>query len=695
MDWGKCHYLYERGDLLLNRVWLGISFSSTRSKSEIHILNHALNSLFVFWFNSNFRNIVHTVEIAQILLKYWSYSTFRPMQREIIEAVLEGHDTLGLLPTGGGKSICFQVPALATEGLCLVITPLIALMKDQVEGLKRKNIPAAAIYSGMNRNEMEVVMSNAKYGNLKFLYLSPERLLTDLILLNIEKMRVSLLAVDEAHCISQWGYDFRPAYLNISEIRKKIPRVPVLALTATATPEVVGDIQEKLEFSTQNVYQRSFERKNLTYIVQKEENKMGRLLKIINNIKGSGIIYMRSRKGTSDIADFLNKNKVGADFYHAGLDAKSRAEKQNSWMKGKTRIMVSTNAFGMGIDKPDVRFVVHLGIPDSLEAYFQEAGRGGRDEKQAWAALLYDQTDLLEAPENLKRQFPEISAIRTVYHALGNYFQLAIGSGKDTAFDFDFRDFCNSFSLNQSTTLSALRLLEKEGYLFISDLIDAESKVHVSASKEDLYKFQVEQVRYDKFIKTLLRSYSGIFTEFVSISEEELAKRTEGTTGQVTNTLKMLQQYELLKYKPRKKLPQLVFLTQRFEGRQVTLSPANYTTLIQNSEKRLNAITNYITNNTKCRSIQLLAYFGENQTTRCGKCDVCIERNKIALSELEFDTVLEQIKPLLMEKSLSIRELADQVNDASEDNIIKVVQWLLDNNKVTYDRARRLSWHRD
>lgn len=643
-------------------------------------------------FKRIFRTIVLTVDTTQILLKYWGYQNFRPMQKEIIESALEGNDTLALLPTGGGKSICFQVPALAMDGLCMVVTPLIALMKDQVEGLKRKGIKAAAIYSGMSHNEIEVAVSNAKFGALKFLYLSPERLESDLIKLNIEKMRVSLLAVDEAHCISQWGYDFRPSYLNVAEIRVRIPGIPVLALTATATPEVVKDIQEKLDFKSPNVFQQSFERKNLAYVVQKEENKLTRLLKIANNINGSGIVYMRSRKGTVEIADHLKKNNITADFYHAGLDTRMRSKKQEAWMKGETRVMVSTNAFGMGIDKPDVRFVVHLDIPDSLEAYFQEAGRGGRDGRQSWAALLYEKNDQLEAPKNLERQFPEQKVIRQVYHALGNYYQLAIGSGKDTTFDFDFRSFCSNYNLNPSTTQSALKFIEKEGYVFISDLVDTESKVFISASKDDLYKFQVEHIKYDKFIKTMLRSYPGLFTEFTSISEEELGRRVNCDTKRVVQLLSALQQFEIIKYKSRKSVPQLTFLTERLDGKSISLSPENYATLLKKSRERLGAILEFVSNNTKCRSVQLLAYFGEKQVARCGNCDVCIERNKIELSELEFDTVLNQIKPLLQKQPLPLRELAENVKGASEDKIIKVVQWLLDNEKITYDKSRRLSW---
>jgi len=407
------------------------------------------------------------MEIHQILLKYWGYNSFRPMQEEIILSVLGGKDTLALLPTGGGKSICFQVPTLTREGLCIVVTPLIALMKDQVENLKKKGIKASAIYSGMTKNEIEVVISNAVTGSLQFLYLSPERLETEIITMNIERMNISLIAVDEAHCISQWGYDFRPSYLKIAEIRKYLPLVPILALTATATTNVVEDIQNQLLFKSPNVFQQSFERKNLTYIVQKEEDKFNRLLKIIHRIPGSGIIYMRSRNKTQEIALFLKSKNISADFYHAGLEMKVRSKKQEAWMKGFVRIMVATNAFGMGIDKPDVRFVVHMDVPDSLEAYFQEAGRGGRDGQRSYAALLFDDADIIDSQQKLKMQFPPIKAIQQVYHALGSHFQLAIGSGKDTAFEFDINHFSTKYNFKSRPTLNAIKLLEKDGYLLL------------------------------------------------------------------------------------------------------------------------------------------------------------------------------------------------------------------------------------
>ena len=614
------------------------------------------------------------------------------MQEEIINSVLENKDTLALLPTGGGKSLCFQVPALAKEGLCIVVTPLIALMKDQVENLKRKGIKAVAIYSGMHRDEIDVAISNCLYNNVKFLYLSPERLETDLIKLNIEKMNINLIAVDEAHCISQWGYDFRPSYLKITEIRKYIPNVPVMALTATATPEVVQDIQQKLAFHTSNVFQVSFERKNLVYVVLKEENKLNRLLKVVNNLKGTGIVYLRSRKKTVEISEFLKKNNISAGFYHAGLDRKSRDIRQNSWMTGKTRVIVATNAFGMGIDKPNVRFVVHLDIPDSIEAYFQEAGRAGRDGKNSYAVLLYESADIINAKSNLDNQYPDYKTIRQVYHALGNFFQLAIGSGKETSFDFDISDFCNNYNFQYLTVINSLKFLEKEGYLLLNDIIEADSKIYFKAGKEDLYKFQVENIKYDKFIKVILRSYSGLFTEFVKINENEIARRTDLKPPDVEKILTVLEKFNILTYTKRKNKPQIVFLTERLDAKDIYISDEHYRNRKLASKKRLTSVLNYVENENKCRNLQLLAYFGEASTKRCGRCDVCIERNKIELSEYEFDIVLKQIKPLLKSKPCTIEELAAEVKGVNEDKIIKVIQWLLDNGKVFYDEQRKLSW---
>jgi ATP-dependent DNA helicase RecQ len=626
------------------------------------------------------------------LLKYWGYSSFRPLQEEIITSVLEGKDTLALLPTGGGKSICFQVPAMMMEGLCIVVTPLIALMKDQVENLKRKGIKAFAIYSGMHRDEIELAINNSIYWDVKFLYLSPERLETDMIKLNIERMKVCLIAVDEAHCISQWGYDFRPSYLKIVEFRRYLPNVPVLALTATATAKVATDIQKKLSFPQPNLFQQSFERKNLTYVVLSEEDKLRRLIKIANNLKGSGIVYLRSRSKTKNIAEFLQKNNISAGFYHAGLDRMTRDSRQNDWMKGKMRVMVATNAFGMGIDKPNVRFVVHLDIPDNLEAYFQEAGRAGRDGKPSYSIVLFEKADVIDLEKSVATKFPEIKTIRQVYQALGNFLQLPVGSGKDVSFEFDFSVFCNQYNFKPQTAFNSLKYMEKEGYLMLQEFSEAESRLFVKATKEDIYKFQVENVRFDKFIKTILRSYSGLFSDFIKINEDEIAKRLELSREKVEILLTELEKYQIATYLRHKGLPQVTFLAERTDAKDISISAEHYSDRKKEAERRLHSVLGYIENTTLCRSSQLLQYFNEPQSKRCGKCDVCIERNKIELSELEFDSVLKQVKPLLLEKSYSMEEIMNQIKNINEDKIIKVIQWLLDNDKITYDAEQKLSW---
>lgn len=620
--------------------------------------------------------------VKNILLKYWGYSSFRPMQEEIINSVMGRRDTLALLPTGGGKSVCFQVPALAMEGLCIVITPLIALMKDQVENLKRKGIKAVAIYSGMHPDEIEVAINQCVYGDTKFLYVSPERLETDLIKMNIGRMKVCLMAVDEAHCISQWGYDFRPSYLRIAGFRNLIPGIPVLALTATATEQVATDIQQKLTFKTPNLFRQSFIRQNLIYVVQQEENKLGRLLKIAKNLAGSGIVYMRSRRKTVEIAEFLIKNKISSGYYHAGLDRKTREFSQNAWISGEMRVMVATNAFGMGIDKPNVRFVVHLDLPDSPEAYFQEAGRAGRDGKLSYAVLLYEKADFMDASAFLLTRFPEIKVIRQVYHALGNFSQTPVGSGRDISFGFDLQALCNTYNLNSQSAYHSLRFLEKEGYIQISELSDGESRIFIKATKEDLYKFQVEKAKYDKFIKVLLRSYSGLFTEFTKISEDEIAQRAGMTREEVEKYLAGIEKYQVLTYLRRTTQPQITFLTERRDARDITISPEFYRVRKEEAEKRLKAVTDYVSHNHECRSLQLLAYFNEINNKRCGKCDVCIERNKIELSEMEFDSIREQIKQILNEKPCQVNEIALQLNNISAEKVIKVIQWLLDNNQV-------------
>ncbi|MCX6285274.1 MAG: RecQ family ATP-dependent DNA helicase [Bacteroidetes bacterium] len=630
--------------------------------------------------------------IQQILTKYWGYSSFRPLQEEIIQSVLKGEDTLALLPTGGGKSLCYQVPALAMDGMCLVISPLISLMKDQVDSLKSKGIAAAAVHSGMHPDEQERVLSNARFGAIKLLYISPERLATERIRELLRKTRINLLAVDEAHCVSQWGYDFRPPYLKIAEIRPFIQGTPLLALTATATPKVVKDIQEKLQFRREHLLRKSFERKNLTYVVFREEDKPGRLLKILNNFKGSGIIYVRNRRETKLIAEFLKKNSISADYYHAGLIQKVRDQKQNAWISEKVRIMVATNAFGMGIDKANVRVVVHMDLPECVESYFQEAGRAGRDEKQAYAVLLYENADLLGARKNLSQTFPELSTIRSVYQALGNFFQIPVGSGRDARFDMDLSAFASEYKFQTVIAYNSLKFLEKEGYIMLSDAIHRPSRIFVKADKETLYRFQVENEFYDILLKTILRSYTGVLTEFVGFSEAELARRAGISAEDLVKHLKRLEKLKLIDYTPASDKPQLVYLDDRLDGKDIRISPLYYQDRLNEAELRIEAMIHYAETSNKCRSQQLLAYFGEKTSKRCGRCDVCVERNKLGLNEMEFDGVLKLIKPVLKIGSADIGSLVAAASIFHEDKVILVVRWLMDNGKVSRDGEGKYKW---
>ncbi len=628
----------------------------------------------------------------QILLKYWGYSSFRPMQEEIIQSVLDGKDTLALLPTGGGKSLCFQVPAIAMEGLCLVVSPLIALMKDQVDNLTRRGIRAAALYSGMHPDEMNIVLDNCRHGSIKLLYVSPERLTTDKMRESLRRMKVNLLAVDEAHCVSQWGYDFRPPYLEIANIRPLIPGIAVLALTATATPAVVKDIQQRLGFKTENLFQKSFERKNLTYLVIREEDKMKRLLKILRKVTGPGIVYVRNRRETKEIAGFLQKNGIPADYYHAGLDQKLRDKKQNAWIKEEKRIIVSTNAFGMGIDKPNVRVVVHLDLPDSMEAYFQEAGRAGRDEKRGYAVLLYETSDILDARHNLNIAFPELSIIRSVYQALGNYLQIPVGGGKDLHFDFDLSTFADQYRFPSVTVYNSLRFLEKEGLVMLTDAFHNPSRIFIKAGKEDLYRFQVENEPFDHFIKTLLRSYSGILSDFVKFSETELARRSDLPLEKVVSTLKHLEKLQIIDYIRQTDNPQLIYLQERYDPKDLSISPEHYQNRLKDAVARMESMIAYVESTHKCRSQMLLAYFGETDTRRCGKCDVCIERNKISLNELEFDNIVGVLKPMLTSRPASLEEMVEAVGNTNEDKVLRAVQWLLDNEKIEPDETNKYCW---
>ncbi len=588
--------------------------------------------------------------LQSVLLKYWGFSAFRPLQEDIISSVLSGRDTLALLPTGGGKSICFQVPAMAMEGLCIVVTPLVALMKDQVQGLKNKDIKAVAIYYGLSKREIDVAIDNCVYGDYKFLYLSPERLTTDVIRSRIRKMNVSLLAVDEAHCISQWGYDFRPPYLRIAEIRELIPGTPILALTATATTQVVEDIQEKLSFANQQVFRKSFERKNLAYMVFHEENKMGKLLQICNKQQGTGIVYVRNRKKTREVAEYLQQAGIAADFYHAGLTTMERDLKQNAWMKERTRVIVSTNAFGMGIDKPNVRFVVHLDLPDSPEAYFQEAGRGGRDGNKSFAVLLVNQSDIIDLKRHHEQSFPSLSFIKQVYNSLGNFFQLAVGSGKDQSMEFDLTRFSTNYNMDPVLVFNALKFLEKEGYIGLSEALSNPSRIMFIQDKEELYRFQVANPAYDVVIKTILRSYTGLFTEFVKVNEQELSRRLDMGDERLVKILDELHQKRIIQYEKQNLKPMVSWLEERLDASHLRISKENHRERKQFSAKRMQAMIDFVTSDNTCRSIFLLSYFGEYQARRCGQCDVCLERNRLDVSEFEYEQLVKLIQDHLKYK---------------------------------------------
>jgi ATP-dependent DNA helicase RecQ len=626
----------------------------------------------------------------EVLTKYWGFYNFRPLQEEVIESVLSGHDTLALFPTGGGKSLCYQVPALVQEGLTLVVSPLIALMRDQVFALRQRNIKADAIYAGLHREEMHMIYSNAIYGGTKLLYVSPERLKTESFRDNLPYLDINLIAVDEAHCISQWGYDFRPPYREIAEIRDYIPRVPVMALTATATPGVVEDIQKQLSFKNGKVFQKSFARDNLTYVVLHEQDKLRRIGRIIKNVGGTGVVYVRSRKKTVEYAQMLSRMTT-ADFYHAGLSMSERSRKQKAWMEDKTKVMVSTNAFGMGIDKTDVRFVIHLDIPDAIESYFQEAGRAGRDGKQAYAALICDKHDMEMARENIEKSYPGIDFIKRVYDALGNYFQLAVGSISSHPLNIDIKDFARRYDLRAVEVYHALRFLEKDGYLLLNDGFKGASKVFMAVGKEPLYRFQLENESYEPLVKVLLRSYSGLFTQFTFIDEKLIARRLDTTPEKITEALHFLQKREIIRYIPSSDKPQITYTRPRAEASDLLITPENYRHRYEQALIRLEAMLAYINTSSKCRSQQLLSYFGEKDTMRCGKCDVCVRRNKLELSRSAFDDIISKIRPVLNNAPHSEEDLSAYLTEKERKQLAPVLRFLIDSDKILKD-GEKYSW---
>ena len=622
------------------------------------------------------------VKAIDILKEYWGFDAFRPMQEDIINSVLDGKDTLALLPTGGGKSICFQVPAIAKKGLCLVISPLIALMKDQVESLKKKGIPALFIYSGMNFFEVKRTLENAAHGNFKFLYVSPERLETNLFLEYLPGMDINLIAVDEAHCVSQWGYDFRPPYLRIAALREHLPGIPILALTASATKEVQDDICEKLLFTQDHKrFQKSFERPNLSYSVFNPSSKQNKLIEIFNNVKGSGIVYCKSRKRTKEIADLLKMNNINADFYHAGLTNNERTARQENWIKNETRIIACTNAFGMGIDKSNVRTVVHYDVPDAVESYYQEAGRAGRDERKAYAVLLFHQTELDDLEKQSAIRFPPFEEVKNVYKALVNYLQLPSGSGEGIYFDFDINDFVKKFNLNIYTVNYSLKILEQEEFISYNEQIFLPSTVVFAISKDELNVFEKSYPGLEPVIKGLLRSYEGIFDYPSAIYENQLAGFIKKKVADLKSDLKKLEQFGIIEYHPQKDKPQIRFLRNRVITDDFAINQNNLSKRKIAFEKRLKAMIGYI-KTVACRSKTIANYFNDVSAISCGVCDNCINEKSIVISKTEFENIAAEIKKSTDVPVLST-ELVKNLNTFKKEKVWKVLNYLQAENKIS------------
>ncbi|MEA4982844.1 MAG: ATP-dependent DNA helicase RecQ [Paludibacter sp.] len=627
-------------------------------------------------------------QYLDILKQYWGYDKFRPLQGDIIQSIAAGKDTLGLMPTGGGKSLTFQVPALAMEGVCIVVTPLIALMKDQVENLKKRNIPAAAIYSGMSKADILLTLENCVFEAYKFLYVSPERLATQIFLEKIKQTKVCLLAVDESHCISQWGYDFRPSYLKIADIREIIPEAPVLALTATATPEVVEDIQERLHFKEKNVFRKSFLRTNLAYIVRTTENKEEQLLNILRKVPGTSVVYVRNRKKTKEIADFLVQNNISAEHFHAGLSNETKDARQQRWKNNETRVIVSTNAFGMGIDKAEVRSVVHLDLPDSLEAYFQEAGRAGRDEKKAYAVVLFNNSDVTKMRKRVSDTFPEKDMVRKVYNALGNYYEIAEGSGVEAVFSFDLADFCIKFKLPMLITHNALKILQQAGYLDLTDEQENTSRVLFTVGKEDLYNIRFSEDQ-DRLIHILLRSYTGLFTDPAYISEETIAKRLDWSKDKVYQELVLLSKVKIIHYIPRKKTPFVTYVQDREDVNRLRLDKEAYDDRKERYITRAKSVLDYAKEQEICRSQILLSYFGEKNTQPCGQCDVCLKRKETQVTDVDFEQIRKAVLDLLIKEPLTINQMTKKLS-YKENKITQVVRFLLDNRQLKQNEDLKL-----
>jgi ATP-dependent DNA helicase RecQ len=631
-------------------------------------------------------------DIHQILKTYWGYSSYRPLQEEIIRTSIAGQDVLALLPTGGGKSICFQVPAMAREGLCIVITPLVALMRDQVEQLRRRNIKATYIHSGLSFREIDILLDNCVNDpELKFLYISPERLKSDLLLERVRKMKIGLLAIDEAHCIAQWGYDFRPSYLEIASFRELLPEVPVIALTATATPDVREDIQAKLLFKNGKVFSKSFARANLSYSTFKEDNKVRKLLEILKNVPGTSIVYVRSRKNTQTIADFLKKNNFSAAAYHAGMTTAERNNIQDLWIQNHIRVMVATNAFGMGIDKPDVRTVIHIDPPESLEAYYQEAGRAGRDEKKAFAVLLYNEQELEDLTSKVAQKYPSPELIRKTYQSLANYFKIAVGSSLLAAYDFDEEAFINTYQLPKGETFHALRRLEQEGFIQLSDGYYRPSKLHIQVDNLSLYNYQLTHPDMDRFIKAILRIYGGeLFETYLEISEQKIAAQAEVHTEEVRKKLHFLQSIQLFAYEPAKTAPQIIFTTTRFDASKLPLNIPEINLRKEKEIGKVKELTHYATQSRRCRSLLLQEYFGEDAVEPCGVCDVCLRSKKTKSANVDNEAIKNFILSLLEKNAYTLENLVEQNNLTDNDTFIALIRQLLDEETLSTNASGQL-----
>jgi ATP-dependent DNA helicase RecQ len=623
----------------------------------------------------------------EVLKQYWGYDSFRPLQEEIINSVLQGQDTLALMPTGGGKSLCYQVPGLAKNGLCLVISPLIALMKDQVENLRRKNITAYAIFSGMSRKEVVNTLKVAGQSNCKFLYVSPERLETSLFKEYLPGLDINLIAVDEAHCISQWGYDFRPPYLKIASLREEVPDVPVLALTASATSDVQGDICEKLQFKVKNIFRQSFERPNLSYSVFKVDSRINKILDILRNVPGTAIVYCKSRKRTKEISDLIQMHGISSDFYHAGLAHDERNRKQEAWVRDEVRVIVCTNAFGMGIDKPNVRVVIHADSPDCVENYYQEAGRAGRDGKKAFAVLLHNERDLTELNESISVRYPSLEQIRNVYQAICNYLQIPSGSGEGEYFNFEITDFTKKFRLNSREVFYSLKALEQDEWLSFNEQVFLPPTVQFTANKDYLYQFEKDYPPLEPLVKTLLRSYEGIFEYPVSISENVIARLLNKEIEEIKTQLTSLHHHRIIEYTSQKDTPQLFFIRSRIKADDVSLDRKTFNSRKENYTTRVNAMIDYIHERAECRSKMIASYFGDNKVTSCSICDNCLQQKTIRLSKEEFDHINDRIVNSVGGNSIQTKDLLQQLAGINKQKAWRVLNFLQAENKIEMDDA--------